>query len=94
MVSTSVNSTSATEARIVVVRSSMISTLIAGGMFAVSRGSSRLDLVDRVDDVGAGLLEDDEQDAALAVLVAARRAVDGSGDRLADVAHADRPPLR
>ena len=58
MVSTRVNSTSATEARMVVVRSRMVSTLIAGGMRAVSCGSCRLDLVDGVDDVGAGLLED------------------------------------
>src|ERR1700761_8126841 len=42
MVSTSVNSTSATDARIVVVRSRSVSTLIAGGMRAVSAGNSPL----------------------------------------------------
>ena len=42
MVSTSVNSTSSTEARIVVVRSRMVATLMAGGMLAVSRGSCAL----------------------------------------------------
>ena len=42
MVSSSVNSTSTTEARMVTVRSRMVSTLIAGGMRAVSCGSSAL----------------------------------------------------
>ena len=42
MVSTSVNSTSSTEARIVTVRSRMVSTLTAGGMRAVSCGSCAL----------------------------------------------------
>ena len=42
MVRTSVNSTSVTEARIVVVRSSSVSTFIAAGMFAVSLGSCAL----------------------------------------------------
>ena len=39
MVSPSVNSTSATEARMVVVRSRMVFTSIAGGIRAVSCGS-------------------------------------------------------
>ena len=42
MVSPSVNSTSATEARMVVVRSRMVLTSIAGGMRAVSCGSCAL----------------------------------------------------
>ena len=90
MVSTSVNSTSATEARMVVVRSSMVSTLIAGGMCAVSLRQLRLDLVDGVDDVGAGLLEDRKHDAVLVVLVGRDSAVGRLGNRLADIAHPDR----
>ncbi len=74
----------------VTVRSRMVSTLIAGGMRAVSCGSSRLDLVDGVDDVGAGLLEHREDDAVLVVLIGGDGAVDLVGDRLADVAHPDR----
>ncbi len=42
MVSASVNSTSLTEARMVTVRSRMVSTLMAGGMVAVRRGSCAL----------------------------------------------------
>ena len=42
MVSASVNSTSRTEARMVTVRSSTVSTLMAGGMLAVRRGSCAL----------------------------------------------------
>ena len=42
MVRASVNSTSATDARMVVVRSSMVFTSTAGGMRAVSCGSSAL----------------------------------------------------
>ena len=42
MVSASVNSTSSTEARIVTVRSRMVSTFTAGGMRAVSCGNSAL----------------------------------------------------
>ena len=42
MVSTIVNSTSCTDARIVAVLSRIVSTFMAGGMFAVSRGSSLL----------------------------------------------------
>ena len=50
----------------------------------------RLDLVDGVDDVGAGLLEDREEDAGLVVLVGGDVAVGRGGDRLADVADPDR----
>ena len=42
MVTPSVNWTSCTEARMVVVRSRMVSTWIAGGMLAVSCGSCAL----------------------------------------------------
>ncbi len=42
MVSTRVNSTSCTEARIVTVRSSRVSTFIAAGILAVSFGSCAL----------------------------------------------------
>ena len=50
----------------------------------------RLDLIDRVDDVGAGLLEHRQDDAVLVVLIGGDGAVDRVGNRLADVAHADR----
>ena len=50
----------------------------------------RLDLVDGVDDVGAGLLEHGEDDAVAVVLIAGDGAVDLIGHRLADVAHPDR----
>ena len=49
-----------------------------------------LDLVDGVDDVGAGLLEHRQDDAVLVVLIAGDGAVDRRGDRLSDVAHPDR----
>ena len=69
MVRTSVNCTSATEARIVVVRSS-------NGLHFDGRRNARgelrqlrLDLIDRVDDVGAGLLEHGEDDAVFVVLI-------------------------
>ena len=76
MVSASVNSTSSTEARMVVVRSRMVSTLMAGGMLGGQPRQLRLDLVDRLDDVGAGLLEDGQQDAGLVVLIGRDGAVD------------------
>ena len=90
MVSSRVNCTSSTAARMVWVRSLMISILIAGGIAATSRGSVRLDLVDGLDDVGAGLLEDDEEDAALAVGPGGLLGVFRSGDGLADVANPQR----
>ena len=66
MVSSMVRSTSLTEARIVVVRSTILSTLMDAGP---QQGLRKLfvDARHGVDDVGAGLLEDDEQNAALAV---------------------------
>ena len=76
MVSISVNSTSSTEARMVTVRSSMVSTLIAGGMSRVELRQLGLDLVDGVDDVGAGLLEYRQDDTVAVVLVSSDRAVD------------------
>src|SRR5215510_8244208 len=62
MVNASVNWTSCTEARMVVVRSRMVSTLMAGGR---ELRQLRLDLIERVDDVGAGLLENGQYDAAV-----------------------------
>ena len=50
----------------------------------------RLDLVDGLDDVGAGLLEHDQHDALLAVLKGRQGAVGRARDRLADVANPDR----
>ena len=49
----------------------------------------RLDLVDGLDDVGAGLLEHRQDDAGLIVLIGRDGAVDLLGHRLADVAHPD-----
>ena len=49
------------------VRSVRSSTLIAGGIAASQPRQRRLDPVHRLDDVGAGLLEDDQEHAALAV---------------------------
>jgi hypothetical protein len=46
-----------------------------------------LDLVDRLDDVGAGLLEDRQDHARLIVLIGGHGAIDRLGHRLADVAH-------
>ena len=77
MDSISVNCTSCTEARMVCVRSMMMLTWIDGGMAASSARQRRLDPVHRVDDVGAGLLEDDQDDAALAVLPARDEAFSG-----------------
>ena len=74
----------------VVVRSITWSTFSDGGTEFMTRGRVALHRVDGVDDVGARLLVDQQQDAELAVLEAADlgvlRAVDGD----ADVADADR----
>ena len=50
----------------------------------------RLDAIDRLDDVGARLLEDDEEHAALAVRPGGFLGILGPGHGLADVAHAQR----
>src|SRR5262249_42611491 len=52
-------------------------------------GQQRPDLVDRVDDVGAGLLEHHQQNAPLAILKCAYGLVRGTGDGLADIANPD-----
>ena len=65
MVSTSVNCTSATEARMVVVRSMIGVTLMLGRECCAQRRQLFLDAVHRVDDVGAGLLEHHQRDGAL-----------------------------
>ena len=64
MVSASVNSTSATEARIVCVRSTMVSIFMPGGISAASRGIAAFTSVHRLDHVRARLLEH-QQDHAL-----------------------------
>ena len=74
----------------VVVRSRMVSTSIAGGMRRGELRDLRLDLIDRVDDVGAGLLEHGQNNASLVVLIGGDIAIRCVGYRLADVAHADR----
>ena len=90
MVSSSVNCTSSTEARMVCVRSLRISTCIDGGMVAAQTRQLGLDAIDRLDDVGARLLEDDEEHAALALRPGRFLGVLGSGHGPADVAHAQR----
>ena len=90
MVSISVNWTSFTEARIVVVRSLSTSRWIAGGTEALQARQLRIDAVDDLDDVGAGLLEDDQEDAALAVRPGGLLGVLRARHGLADVADADR----
>ena len=57
-VSSNVNCTSATEARMVWVRSEMIETFTAGGIDASKHRQHRFDPVDGLDDVGAGLALD------------------------------------
>ena len=57
MVSASVNSTSRTEARMVVVRSERMLTWMVGGIEACKLDSSALDRLDRGDDVRAGDLD-------------------------------------
>ena len=86
MVSSSVNCTSSTEARMVVGAVGDDLDVISGGIAACETRQRRLDLVDGVDDVGAGLLEDDQEDAALAVGPGRLGVVGGAVDRLADVA--------
>ena len=65
MVISMVYCTSSTLARIVVVRSEITVTLMSGGSHSISCGSSCVDAVDRLDDVGAGLLGDGQQDRRL-----------------------------
>ena len=74
----------------VVVRSERIVRCIEAGIDACRRGHRLLDLLDRLDDVDAGLLEDDEEDVALAVAPRRLGVVGGPVDRFADVADADR----
>ena len=90
MVSSSVNWTSATEARIVCVRSLRTSTLTAGGIAACSCGSAALIAVHGLDDVGARLLEDRQQIRLLAVRPGRERGVLRRVDGAADVADAHR----
>ena len=63
----SVVSVSCSEERIVVLRSMAMVTLMSAGNAACRCGSSRLHAVDRVDDVGARLAEQDDQHRRLAV---------------------------
>ena len=67
MASTSSKAASSTEERITPVLSATMSTCIDGGRLASSCGSCRLDLVDRLDDVGARLALHVEHDGRRAV---------------------------
>ena len=89
-VSSNVNCTSLTEARMVSVRSEMIPTLIAGGIEACEHRQHRLDPLDRLDDVGAGLALDRQDDRALLVVPAGDQIVLRPVDGLADVAYPHR----
>ena len=62
-----VNSTSCTEARMVVVRSRTTVRSIAAGIEARNCGQRGVDAIDGIDDVRAGLAEDDDQHRGLAV---------------------------
>ena len=93
MVSSSVNCTSSTAARMVWVRSLMNSILIAGGIAATSLRQQRFDLVDGLNDVGARLLEHHQEHAALAVGPGCLLGVFRSGDGAADVANPQRPAI-
>ena len=64
---TSVRSTSCNEARIVVDRSTATVMSIAGDTEARRSGNQRLDPVDGLDDVGAGLAIEDDENRRLAV---------------------------
>ncbi len=75
IVSISVNCTSATEARMVVVRSEITETLMAGGMDASSCGSAVLHGLHRVDHVGAGKPLDRQDDASMQIDPALQRDV-------------------
>ena len=75
----------------VLVRSVMTSRLHAGGIQVRNCGSSGVDLVRRVDDVGVRLLENDQQHGALVVEQAGLLVVLLRVDRLADVAQMERP---
>jgi len=71
MVSSRVNWTSCTAARMVWVRSLRVEDVDRGRHGCGQPWQCRLDAPDGVDDVGAGLLEDHQEDAALAVRPAA-----------------------
>ena len=57
------------------------------------RGSSAMISVDGVDDIGAGLLVDDEKDAALAIGPGGLLRVLRAGHRLTDIAHPQRTAI-
>ncbi len=94
MDSSSVNCTSLTEAWMVRVRSITVSTWTEGGIAACSRGSSSRMRGNGVDDVGAGLLEDQQLDAPFAVLPAGQLRVFRSVDGTADILIRTGAPLR
>ena len=71
--STSVNSTSLTEARMVWVRSTIVSRWMPGRDERAEVHQRSLDVIDRLDHVGAGLLENQQHDRRL-IAMAARRA--------------------
>src|SRR5258706_147260 len=86
IVSTSVNSTSCTEARITSVRSKMVNRHGWGKVRREPRQPS-LDLIDRIDHVCAGLLRNIQYNAELVILVTGKVPVRCLGDRLTDIAH-------
>ena len=85
MVISMVYCTSSTLARIVVVRSEMTVSWMSGGSHAISCGSSALDAVDGLDDVGAGRLGDGQQDRRLLAVPGGEARVGDAVDHGGDV---------
>ena len=90
MVNIKVNCTSLTEARIVVVRSLMMSVLNSRRNRGLQLRQHRLDPVNRFDHVGARLLQNGENYGSLVVRPRSKLAAFRPINSLADIAHAHR----
>ena len=90
MVRSSVNSTSSTDARIVVVRSSTVSILTAGRDDGGHFGQQSLDPLDRFDDIGPRLLVNRERDRRLVVVEGCGKPICRGRYCAADIADPDR----
>ena len=88
MVISMVFCTSSTLARIVVVRSAVIVSLMSGGSHSISCGSSCADIVHGLDDVGARRLGDVEQDCRLLAVPGGEPRVGDAVDHLRHVRQA------
>ena len=85
---------SAIEARIVVVRSIITVKSIAGEIEALSCGSKRANTIHGVDDVGAGLPEDNDQHGGFAVRQTRIAQVLDGVLHVGDIGKPNRPPCR